>query len=81
MAVQDIALADVRLTPVTSTRCYPTTGGTARMGAENPQKTGDIARAADVNSDQEDNGAEMNLIYDPTPWRDWELTCKPPTAC
>ncbi len=32
------------------------------MGAKNPQKTGDIAELADVNSDQEDNGAEMNLI-------------------
>ena len=34
------------------------------MGAENPQKTGDVAELADVNSDQQDNGAEMNLVYD-----------------
>lgn len=34
------------------------------MGAENPQKLATLPELADVNSDQEDNGAEMNLIYD-----------------
>ncbi len=81
MAVQDIALVGVSRTPATSTRCYPTTCGTARMGAENPQKTGDVAGTADVNSDQQDNGAEMNLVYDRTPWHGWESTYKPPTVC
>ncbi len=39
-------------------------GGTARMGAENPQKLATLPELADVNSDQQDNGAEMNLVYD-----------------
>ncbi len=81
MAVQDIRVADVSRTPATSTRCYPTTWRPARMGAENPQKTGDIAGTGGVNSDQQDNGAEMNLVYDRDTWHGWESTCKPPTVC
>ena len=46
--------------------------GTARMGAKSQKISGDIADRPDVNSDQEDNGARMNLIYDPTLWRDWD---------
>lgn len=34
------------------------------MGAENPQKLATLPELADVNSDQQDNGAEMNLVYD-----------------
>lgn len=34
------------------------------MGAENPQKLATLSELADVNSDQQDNGAEMNLVYD-----------------
>lgn len=34
------------------------------MGSQNPQKLATLPELADVNSDQEDNGAEMNLIYD-----------------
>lgn len=51
------------------------------MGAENPQKTGDVPELADVNSDQQDNGAEMNLVYDRDTMARWESTYKPPTVC
>lgn len=51
------------------------------MGAENPQKLATLPELADVNSDQQDNGAEMNLVYDRDAWHGWESTYKPPTAC
>ncbi|SQC40114.1 multidrug transporter MdtC [Klebsiella pneumoniae] len=38
--------------------------GAARVGAEDPQSAGGAAELADVNSDQQDNGAEMDLVYD-----------------
>ncbi|ELX37608.1 multidrug efflux system subunit MdtC [Salmonella enterica subsp. enterica serovar Kentucky str. 29439] len=34
------------------------------MGAENRKALSALPQLADVNSDQQDNGAEMNLIYD-----------------
>ena len=38
--------------------------GAARMGAEDPQNPATLPELADVNSDQQDNGAEMDLAHD-----------------
>ncbi|XNM73418.1 efflux RND transporter permease subunit [Escherichia coli] len=56
-------------------------GGTARMGAEIGKKLATLPELADVNSDQQDNGAEMNLVYDRDTMARLGSMYKPPTVC
>ncbi len=81
MAVQDIRVGGLSRTPAISTRYCPTTWRHCAMGTENPQKTGDIAGTGGRELDQQDNGTEMNLVYDRDTMARWESTCRPPTVC
>lgn len=64
MAVQDIRVGGRQSNASYQYTLLSDDRGTARMGAENPQKLAILPELADVNSDQQDNGAEMNLVYD-----------------
>ncbi len=63
MAVQDIRVGGRQAASYQYTLLFDF-GGAARVGSRKYAKRSRPAALADVNSDQQDNGAEMNLIYD-----------------
>ncbi len=83
MAVQDIRVGGRQSRRQLPVRCYPTTLAALREWEPKiRKKLATLPELADVNSDQQDNGAEMNLVYDrDTMARLGNRRTRPPTAC
>ena len=64
MAVQDIRVGGRQANASYQYTLLSDDLAALREWGQNPQKLATLPELADVNSDQEDNGAEMNLIYD-----------------